>query len=58
MNGAAAHKAKVGNRVIICAYGGFSEADIRKLWSGNLLRVWGEILAGATDPADAGGAAE
>ncbi|MCE7031329.1 dipeptidase [Lysobacter sp. GX 14042] len=26
---------------------GFSEADIGKLWSGNLLRVWGEVLARA-----------
>jgi microsomal dipeptidase-like Zn-dependent dipeptidase/CubicO group peptidase (beta-lactamase class C family) len=27
---------------------GFSEADIAKLWSGNLLRVWGEVERKAT----------
>ncbi len=28
VNGAAAHKAAVGDRVIICAYGSYSEAEI------------------------------
>ena len=28
VNGAAAHKAAVGHRVIICAYGGYSEAEL------------------------------
>lgn len=28
VNGAAAHKAAVGDRVIICAYGSFSEAEL------------------------------
>lgn len=28
---------------------GFSDADIEKLWSGNFLRVWGEVLAHARD---------
>ena len=30
VNGAAAHKASPGDRVIICAYGGVSEAEARK----------------------------
>jgi aspartate 1-decarboxylase len=29
VNGAAAHKARVGDRVIICAYGGMSENEAR-----------------------------
>lgn len=29
INGAAAHKASVGDTVIICAYGGYSEAELR-----------------------------
>ena len=29
VNGAAAHKASVGDRIIICAYGGYSEAELR-----------------------------
>lgn len=29
VNGAAAHKARVGDRVIICAYGSMSEAEVR-----------------------------
>lgn len=29
INGAAAHKANVGDRIIICAYGGYSEAELR-----------------------------
>lgn len=28
MNGAAAHKAKVGDRVIICSYGHFTDAEL------------------------------
>lgn len=28
VNGAAAHKAAVGDRLIICAYGGYSEAEL------------------------------
>lgn len=28
VNGAAAHKAAVGDRVIICAYGGYAEAEL------------------------------
>jgi aspartate 1-decarboxylase len=28
VNGAAAHKAKVGDRVIICSYGQFTEAEM------------------------------
>jgi len=28
VNGAAAHKADVGNRVIICAYAGYTEAEL------------------------------
>lgn len=28
INGAAAHKANVGDRIIICAYGGYSEAEL------------------------------
>ena len=28
VNGAAAHKARVGDRVIICAYGGYTEAEL------------------------------
>lgn len=28
VNGAAAHKAKVGDRVIICSYGNFTEAEM------------------------------
>ena len=30
VNGAAAHKASVGDRVIICAYAGMSEAEANK----------------------------
>lgn len=30
VNGAAAHKAAVGDRVIICAYGGYTEAELLK----------------------------
>lgn len=30
VNGAAAHKAAVSDRVIICAYGGYSEAELLK----------------------------
>lgn len=28
INGAAAHKANVGDRIIICAFGGYSEAEL------------------------------
>lgn len=28
VNGAAAHRAKVGDRIIICAYGGYTEAEL------------------------------